>query len=89
MSSDSRPALILGSSSPYRRDLLARLRIPFEVATPDIDETPLPGERPDATALRLARLKAEAIATRHPGALVIGSDQVCTLDDLQIGRAHV
>lgn len=86
MSSDSRPALILGSSSPYRRDLLARLRIPFEVATPDIDETPLPGERADATALRLARLKAEAIATRHPGALVIGSDQVCTLDDLQIGK---
>ncbi|AZG13962.1 MULTISPECIES: Maf-like protein [Cupriavidus] len=86
MSSDARPALILGSSSPYRRDLLARLRVPFEVATPDIDETPLPGERPDATALRLSRLKAEAIAQRHPGALVIGSDQVCTLDDLQIGK---
>ncbi|PLP98987.1 Maf-like protein [Cupriavidus pauculus] len=86
MSSDSRPALILGSSSPYRRELLARLQIPFEVATPDIDETPLSGERPDATALRLARLKAEAIAARHPGALVIGSDQVCTLDGMQIGK---
>ena len=64
----------------------ARLQIPFEVATPDIDETPLSGERPDATALRLSRMKAEAIAARHPGALVIGSDQVCTLDDLQIGK---
>jgi len=86
MSSDARPPLILGSSSPYRRDLLARLRIPFEVATPDIDETPLPGERAEATALRLSRLKAEAIAARHPGALVIGSDQVCTLDGAQIGK---
>lgn len=86
MSSDARPPLILGSSSPYRRDLLARLRIPFEVATPDIDETPLPGERAEATALRLSRLKAEAIAARHPGALIIGSDQVCTLDGAQIGK---
>ncbi|AVA36503.1 7-methyl-GTP pyrophosphatase [Cupriavidus metallidurans] len=86
MSSDTRPALILGSSSPYRRELLSRLRIPFEVATPDIDETPLAGERPAATALRLSRLKAEAIAALHAGALVIGSDQVCTLDDQQIGK---
>jgi septum formation protein len=86
MSSDTRPALILGSSSPYRRELLSRLRIPFEVATPDIDETPLADERPAATALRLSRLKAEAIAARHAGALVIGSDQVCTLDDQQIGK---
>ena len=86
MSSDTRPALILGSSSPYRRELLSRLRIPFEVATPDIDETPMADERPAATALRLSRLKAEAIAARHAGALVIGSDQVCTLDDQQIGK---
>ena len=86
MSSDTRPALILGSSSPYRRELLSRLRSPFEVATPDIDETPLADERPAATALRLSRLKAEAIAARHAGALVIGSDQVCTLDDQQIGK---
>ena len=62
--------------------------IPFEVATPDIDETPLPGERAEATALRLSRLKAEAIAARHPGALVIGSDQVCTLDGAQIGEVR-
>ena len=86
MSSDTRPALILGSSSPYRRELLSRLRIPFEVATPDIDEAPLVGERPTATALRLSRLKAKAIAERYPGALIIGSDQVCTLDDQQIGK---
>lgn len=85
-SPDARPPLILGSSSPYRRELLARLRLPFEVATPDIDETPLPGEAPEATALRLSRLKAEAIVARHPGALVIGSDQVCTLDGTQIGK---
>lgn len=86
MPSQTRPSLILGSSSPYRRELLARLRIPFEVATPDIDETPMPGESPASTALRLARQKAEAIAARYPGALVIGSDQVCTLGDRQIGK---
>ncbi|RZT41629.1 Maf-like protein [Cupriavidus agavae] len=86
MTPDTLPPLILGSSSPYRRELLARLRIPFQTATPDIDETPMPGEAPEATALRLSRLKAEAIAARHPGALVIGSDQVCTLDGQQIGK---
>ena len=85
-SSAIRPPLILGSSSPYRRDLLARLRMPFDVAVPDIDETPLAGEAPVVTALRLSRSKAEAIAARHPGALVIGSDQVCTLDGAQIGK---
>ncbi|MBP0632104.1 Maf-like protein [Cupriavidus sp. AcVe19-1a] len=86
MHQDPRPRLILGSGSPYRRELLERLRIPFEVATPDIDETPLAGEAPEATALRLSQRKAEAIATRHPGALVIGSDQVLTLDGAQMGK---
>jgi septum formation protein len=81
-----RPALILGSSSPYRRALLERLRIPFEVAVPDIDETPRPGESAAQTALRLAEEKARAIAARHPGALVIGSDQVLTLDGRQLGK---
>jgi len=80
------PRLILGSSSRYRRELLERLRIPFEIDVPDIDETPLPGEAPEATALRLSRRKAEAIAARHPGALVIGSDQVATLDGRQVGK---
>ena len=86
MPSSTRPTLILGSSSRYRRELLERLRIPFEVATPDIDETPLAGEAPEATALRLSLAKAQAISARHPGALVIGSDQVATLDGAQIGK---
>ena len=84
--SSSAPRLILASSSAYRRELLARLHLPFEAIAPHIDESPLPGEAPEATALRLARAKAEAIALRHPGALVIGSDQVATLDGAQIGK---
>jgi septum formation protein len=83
---NSTPRLILASSSAYRRELLARLGLPFEAIAPDIDETPRPGETPDATALRLAREKAAAIAARHPDALVIGSDQVATLDGEQIGK---
>ncbi|MEH6438173.1 Maf-like protein [Massilia sp. DD77] len=78
--------LILASSSAYRRELLARLGLPFESIAPHIDETPLSGEAPQDTALRLARGKAAAIAALHPGALVIGSDQVATLDGLQIGK---
>ena len=78
--------LILASSSAYRRELLSRLRLPFEAIAPDVDETPRAGEAPEDTALRLARDKAEAIARRHPGALVIGSDQVATLDGEQIGK---
>lgn len=78
--------LILASSSAYRRELLQRLGLPFEAIAPDIDETPLAGETPQATALRLARAKASAVARLHPGALVIGSDQVATLDGLQIGK---
>jgi septum formation protein len=80
------PRLILASGSAYRRELLARLRLPFEVIAPDIDETALPGEAPEATALRLARAKAMAVAARAPGSLVIGSDQVATLDGAQIGK---
>jgi septum formation protein len=82
----STPRLILASSSAYRRELLGRLRLPFEAMSPDIDETPHPGETPDATALRLAVEKARAIAAAHPDALVIGSDQVATLDGEQIGK---
>jgi septum formation protein len=80
------PRLILASSSAYRRELLGRLRLPFEAIAPDIDETPHPGETPEATALRLAREKAAAVARKQPGALVIGSDQVATLDGAQIGK---
>ena len=84
--SSAPPRLILASGSPYRRELLERLRLPFEVMVPDIAETPLPGEQPEATALRLAREKAAAVAARAPGSIVIGSDQVATLDGDQIGK---
>jgi septum formation protein len=80
------PRLILASSSTYRKELLSRLRLPFEVLVPDIDETPLPGESPSTTALRLALGKARAVAEREPGCLVIGSDQVAVLDGEQIGK---
>lgn len=84
--SSALPGIILASSSAYRRELLARLQLPFETISPDIDETPLTGEAPEATALRLARDKAAAIAAQRPGSLVIGSDQVATLDGMQIGK---
>jgi septum formation protein len=78
--------LILASGSQYRRELLGRLGLPFDVIVPDIDETPFPSELPQDTALRLAFEKAAAIGKQHPGALVIGSDQVATLDNQQIGK---
>ncbi len=80
------PPLILASSSRYRQELLSRLRLPFSVQVPDIDETPRAGEAPEATALRLAQAKAEKVAANAPGSLVIGSDQVATLDGMQIGK---
>lgn len=80
------PRIILGSSSSYRKELLARLRLPFDVIAPDIDETALPAESPEATAMRLAEQKALAISALAPNALVIGSDQVATLDGIQIGK---
>ena len=80
------PRLILASSSAYRRELLQRLCLPFEVCNPDIDERALPGETPDATALRLARAKAQAVAAKLPGCIVIGSDQVATMGQEQIGK---
>lgn len=86
MPENAAPRLILGSSSPYRKELLQRLRLPFDVISPDIDETPEPGESPDATAMRLCEQKAMAIATQAPGCLVIGCDQVATLDGIQIGK---
>ena len=79
--------LILGSSSPYRRELLERLRLPFTVVSPKIDETPQLGETPPETALRLALEKARYIAQSHPNALIIGADQVATVDGAQIGKA--
>ena len=81
-----RPALILGSTSRYRRELLERLRMPFTAVAPDVDETPQPGEAPAALALRLAVAKAREVAARHPGAVVIGSDQVADLDGQPVGK---
>ena len=78
--------LVLASTSPYRRELLARLGIAFEVAAPDVDETPLPGESPDETAQRLSVLKAQAVARQYPDALIIGSDQVALLEGVQLGK---
>lgn len=74
------PPLILASTSRYRRELLSRLRLPFEVCAPEVDETPLTGEAPQALSLRLAIAKARAVAQLHPQALVIGSDQVAHCD---------
>ena len=84
--SSSARTLILGSTSAYRRELLARLHIPFEVAAPDVDETPLAGEAPRALAERLALAKAKAVATQYPQAVVIGSDQVADLDGLSLNK---
>lgn len=80
------PLLVLASSSRYRAALLSRLGLPFVCDTPDLDETPLADESPPATALRLAIAKARAVAVRHPGALVIGSDQVAVCDRVQLGK---
>ena len=81
-----RPRLILASTSRYRRELLERLRLPFEAIAPDVDETPHPGEAPAALAQRLALAKARVVALQHPEAVVIGSDQVADLDGTSIGK---
>ena len=82
----SRPALILASTSRYRRELLERLRLPFEVHAPGVDETPRTGEAPASLAQRLALEKARAVAALHPDAIVIGSDQVADLAGRPIGK---
>src|SRR5512133_3266688 len=79
-------AVVLGSTSPYRRELLSRLRLRFEVAAPGVDEVALPGEAPAALARRLALAKAHAVAERFPDAAVIGSDQVADLDGEPLGK---
>ena len=78
--------VVLGSTSRYRRELLSRLNLPFEVAAPDVDETPQTGEAPRELALRLALAKARAVAARHPEAVVIGSDQVADLAGQALGK---
>ncbi len=82
----SQARLILGSSSSYRKELLSRLHLPFEVIVPHIDETPAENESSNATALRLAQEKATVIGVRNPNSLVIGSDQAAAIDGEQIGK---
>ena len=84
MSTPSR--LVLASTSPYRRELIERLRLPFDTVAPGVDESPLPGETPRQLALRLAAAKADAVAAREPDAWVIGSDQVAELDGEALGK---
>ncbi|MBC7619350.1 MAG: septum formation inhibitor Maf [Candidatus Saccharibacteria bacterium] len=86
MSETIQRKLVLGSTSPYRRQLLERLRIPFTVAAPDVVETPLASETPQATACRLALAKARVVATQFPSCIVIGSDQVADLDGEALGK---
>ena len=78
--------LVLGSTSRYRRELLERLRLPFDVCAPDVDETPLPGEAPAALAVRLALAKARDVAAKFPGAVVIGADQVADHAGQSVGK---
>lgn len=80
------PKLILASSSRYRKEMLQRLRLPFDVIAPEVDETPRPDETADALSLRLAGEKAAAVARREPGSVVIGADQVLTLDGQSLGK---
>lgn len=80
------PNLILASSSPFRRELLQRLQITFTIISPEVDETAWHNELPEQTSLRLAQAKAIKIAESNPNSLIIGCDQVATLDGLQIGK---
>ena len=78
--------IVLASTSRYRRELLERLGIPFECANPQANESPLPGEAPPATALRLSEAKARAVALRYPRALIVGSDQVASCDGVRLDK---
>ena len=80
------PTLVLASTSPFRRELLSKLRLPFETATPDIDESPLPDEEPESLVKRLSLEKAKAVAADYPQALIIGSDQVACVDNQILGK---
>ncbi|MEA3302950.1 MAG: Maf family nucleotide pyrophosphatase [Pseudomonadota bacterium] len=81
-----KPTLVLASTSPFRRELLNKLGLPFETAAPDIDESPLPDEEPESLVKRLSLEKAEAVAADYPQALIIGSDQVACVDNQVLGK---
>ena len=78
--------IILGSSSQYRRELLSRLKLPFEVVSPEVDENPLPFETPEVTAMRLTKKKASVIAQSYPDALIIAADQVAAMGNIHLGK---
>lgn len=78
--------LVLASTSPFRRELLGKLGLPFEADSPDVDESRLEGESPQVLVARLAEAKARAVAARHPDALIIGSDQVAVNDGVILGK---
>jgi MAF protein len=80
--------LVLGSTSPFRRQLLEKLGLPFDTASPETDETPLDDETPEQLVARLAEAKARACAGQHPQALIIGSDQVAVNDGVILGKPH-
>ena len=84
----STPHLILASSSPYRRELLQRLMLPFDAVEPDIDETPMENESPEQLVERLAVAKAQEVAKQYPKALIIGADQVAVHGDIIVGKPH-
>jgi septum formation protein len=81
-------SIILASTSPYRKELLARLQFPFLTAAPDVDESPLTNESAQQTSIRLSIAKAHAVGASHPNSLIIGSDQVALLGDTQLGKPH-
>lgn len=78
--------IVLASTSPYRKELLARLRLPFDAVAPDVDESELPDEPPEKTALRLSEAKARNVSGNNPGALIIGSDQVAHIGERRYGK---
>jgi len=80
--------IVLASTSPYRRELLEKLGIPFTTASPQVDETPIPGENARQLVVRLAQAKAQALSTEYPNHLIIGSDQVCVLEGKIVGKPH-
>ncbi|HBH34946.1 MAG TPA: septum formation inhibitor Maf, partial [Gammaproteobacteria bacterium] len=80
------PTLVLASTSPFRRELLSKLGLPFATAAPDIDESQLPGEEPESLVKRLSLEKAKAVAADYPQALIIGSDQVACVDNQVLGK---
>jgi len=88
MTTNTSSRLVLGSTSPFRKAILEKLGLPFEMAAPDIDETPLANETPEQLVCRLAEKKARAVATDYPNSLVIGSDQVAVIDGKILGKPH-